>query len=69
MPQRATANDRLVHLPVTPPNPTSALHVAGSNSQHQRGLDRLEHERLPAGAIKVTYDIKSVSRQRQQASR
>jgi hypothetical protein len=34
----------------------------GRRFQYQRGLDRVEHHRLPAGAITVTYDIQSVSR-------
>ncbi len=39
----------LVHKPVTPPNPTNALAARTvRNSQHERGVDRLEHE-PPAG--------------------
>ena len=50
--------------PVTPPNADQrAARAARRQQQHQCGLDRVEHEpRLPAGAIKVTYDIQSVSR-------
>ena len=50
------------HLPVTPPNLGSALHVAGGNANTNAAWIASNTSRLPAGAIKVTYDIKSVSR-------
>jgi len=50
------------HLPITPPNTTSALHVAGGNANTNSGWIASNTNRLPAGAIKVTYDIQSVSR-------
>jgi OmcA/MtrC family decaheme c-type cytochrome len=49
------------HLPVTPPNEQSALHVAGGNSNTNAAWIASNTNRLPAGAIKVTHDIKSVS--------
>lgn len=50
------------HLPVTPPNQASALHVAGGNANTNSAWIASNTARLPAGAVKVTYDIKSVSR-------
>lgn len=52
----------LYHLPVTPPNLGSALHVAGGNANTNSAWIASNSSRLPAGAIKVTYDVKSVSR-------
>ena len=68
VPQGPTAH-RPRHLPVTPPNPNNALAVAGGERQHELGLDRLEHRSgCRPGAIKVSYEIKSVSLQRQPAA-
>jgi OmcA/MtrC family decaheme c-type cytochrome len=50
------------HLPVTPPNEASALHVAGGNTNTNAAWLASNTARLPAGAIIVTYDVKSVSR-------
>ncbi len=50
------------HLPVTPPNAGSALHVAGGNANSNSAWIASNPARLPAGAIAVSYDIKSVSR-------
>ncbi len=50
------------HLPVTPPNTGSALHVTGGNANTNAAWIASNTSRLPAGAIKVSYDIKSVSR-------
>jgi OmcA/MtrC family decaheme c-type cytochrome len=56
----------IVHLPVTPPNEKSFLHLAdGSGSANTNAAwiaSGGSVNRLPAGAIKVRYDIKSVSR-------
>ena len=52
----------IVHLPVTPPNTASALHVAGGSSNTNAAWLASNTTRLPAGAIKVTYEIQSVSR-------
>jgi len=50
------------HLPITPPNTESALHVAGGDSNTNAAWIASNINRLPAGAITVTYDIQSVSR-------
>ncbi len=50
------------HTPVTPPNTGSALHVTGGNANTNAAWIASNTSRLPAGAIKVSYDIKSVSR-------
>ncbi|MGB8328278.1 MAG: OmcA/MtrC family decaheme c-type cytochrome [Steroidobacteraceae bacterium] len=52
----------VVHLPVTPPNLKSALHVAGGNANTNSAWIASNTSRLPKDAIKVTYDLKSVSR-------
>ncbi|MBL8286894.1 MAG: OmcA/MtrC family decaheme c-type cytochrome [Rubrivivax sp.] len=52
----------VMHLPVTPPSTASALHVAGGNANTNAAWIASNTSRLPAGAVKVTYDIKSVSR-------
>ncbi len=52
----------VTHLPVTPPNLGSALHVAGGNANTNAAWIASNSSRLPAGAIKVTYDVKSVAR-------
>jgi OmcA/MtrC family decaheme c-type cytochrome len=61
-------NIDLVHLPVTPPNPQNSLDVPlvqgenTGNSNTNAAWIASNTSRLPAGAIKVSYDIKSVSR-------
>jgi OmcA/MtrC family decaheme c-type cytochrome len=55
-------NVDVVHTPVTPPNPASALHVAGGSANTNSAWIASNTSRLPAGAIKVTYEIQSVSR-------
>jgi len=50
------------HTPVTPPNTGSALHVAGGNANTNAAWVASNPNRLPSGAIRVTYDVKSVSR-------
>lgn len=52
----------LVHTPVTPPNPKNSLLVAGGSSNTNAAWIASNANRLPAGAIKVSYEIKSVSR-------
>ena len=49
------------HLPVTPPNEASSLHVAGGNANTNAAWIASNTSRLPAGAIKVSYDLKSVA--------
>jgi OmcA/MtrC family decaheme c-type cytochrome len=51
-----------VHLPVTPPNSESALHIAGGNANTNAAWIASNSSRLPAGAITVTYQVQSVSR-------
>jgi len=50
------------HLPVTPPNFASALHVNGGNTNTNSAWIASNTSRLPEGAVKVSYDVKSVSR-------
>ena len=49
------------HLPVTPPNKGSSLHVAGGNNNTNAAWIASNTSRLPEGAIKVSYEVKSVS--------
>ena len=57
-----TATDiDVYHLPVTPPNPGNALLLGGSNVNTNAAWIASNTSRLPAGAIKVSYDISSVS--------
>ncbi|HTS82527.1 MAG TPA: OmcA/MtrC family decaheme c-type cytochrome [Myxococcaceae bacterium] len=49
------------HRPVTPPSSGSALAVTGGNANTNAAWIASNPARLPAGAIAVTYDIKSVS--------
>jgi OmcA/MtrC family decaheme c-type cytochrome len=55
------ARNDLMHTPVTPPNLASALHVAGGNANTNAAWIASNTSRLPVGAIKVSYDIKSVA--------
>ncbi len=52
----------IYHIPVTPPNAGSALHVTGGNANTNAAWIASNTSRLPAGAIKVSYEIQSVSR-------
>jgi OmcA/MtrC family decaheme c-type cytochrome len=52
----------VTHLAVTPPNPANALLAGGTNANTNSAWIASNTSRLPAGAIKVTYDIQSVSR-------
>ena len=54
-------NIDIAHTPVTPPNPTNSLLAGGTNSNTNAAWIASNTSRLPAGAIKVSYDIKSVS--------
>ncbi len=49
------------HLPVTPPNPANSLLAGGTNSNTNAAWIASNTSRLPAGAVKVSYDLKSVS--------
>ena len=50
------------HLPVTAPSPANSLLLNGTNNNTNAAWIASNTSRLPAGAIKVSYDIKSVSR-------
>ncbi|MEO8280101.1 MAG: OmcA/MtrC family decaheme c-type cytochrome, partial [Ideonella sp.] len=52
----------LNHLPVTPPSPDNALLAAGTNANTNAAWIASNPARLPAGALTVSYDLKSVSR-------
>lgn len=51
----------LAHTPVTPPNAANSLLAGGTNANTNAAWIASNTSRLPAGAIKVSYDIKSVS--------
>ena len=52
----------MAHLPITPPNTGNALPSPAANANTNAAWIASNPNRLPAGAITVTYDIKSVSR-------
>jgi OmcA/MtrC family decaheme c-type cytochrome len=54
----------LAHIPVTPPNPNNALLLGGTNANTNAAwiASGASVNRLPPGAIKVTYEISSVTR-------
>jgi OmcA/MtrC family decaheme c-type cytochrome len=52
----------VAHLPVTPPAAGNALLVTGGNANTNAAWIASNSARLPEGAFKVTYDVKSVSR-------
>lgn len=52
----------LTHIPVTLPDPSNALLLGGTNAYTNAASVASNTNNLPAGAIKVTYDIKSVAR-------
>ncbi|MDE2371241.1 MAG: OmcA/MtrC family decaheme c-type cytochrome [Burkholderiales bacterium] len=49
------------HTPVTPPNPANVLLAGGTNANTNAAWLAGNTAHLPAGAIAVTYDLKSVS--------
>ncbi|MDP1900291.1 MAG: OmcA/MtrC family decaheme c-type cytochrome [Rubrivivax sp.] len=49
------------HIPVTPPNPLNSLLVAGGNNNTAAAYIAGNTKNLPAGAILVSYDLKSVT--------
>jgi OmcA/MtrC family decaheme c-type cytochrome len=60
----APGDPDLVHKPVTPPNPVNSLVVdtaAGGNSNTNSAWIASNPARLPAGAIKVEWDVASIS--------
>ncbi|MEI8159410.1 MAG: OmcA/MtrC family decaheme c-type cytochrome, partial [Burkholderiales bacterium] len=50
------------HVPVSPPNPANSLLLGGTNANTNAAWIASSSKSLPAGAIQVSYDIKSVSR-------
>ena len=50
------------HVAVTPQDMTSSMFQGGTNNNTNAAWIASNHDNLPEGAIKVTYDIKSVSR-------
>ena len=58
----ATSIEKVYHLPITPPNPANALAVSGGDSNTNAAWIASKTSNLPPGAIKVTYDVVSVSR-------
>jgi OmcA/MtrC family decaheme c-type cytochrome len=49
------------HIPVSPPNPANALLVAGGNNNTNSAWIANNSKNLPEGAIRIGYDVKSVS--------
>ncbi|HET8747233.1 MAG TPA: OmcA/MtrC family decaheme c-type cytochrome [Ramlibacter sp.] len=58
----ANSIEKVYHLAITPPNPQNSLAVAGGNNNTNAAWIASKLDNLPPGAIKVTYDVKSVSR-------
>ena len=58
----ATSIEKVYHVAVTPPNPASTMFLGGTNGNTNAAWLASRDSNLPAGAIKVTYDISSVSR-------
>jgi OmcA/MtrC family decaheme c-type cytochrome len=57
----APGDPDLVHKPVTPPNPAHSLLATGTNSNTNSAWIASNPARLPAGAIKVEWDVASIS--------
>ena len=58
----ATNIATVYHVPVAPPNPANILLSGGTNNNTNAASIASNWNNLPAGAIKVSYDISSVSR-------
>nr|WP_236599695.1 OmcA/MtrC family decaheme c-type cytochrome [Ramlibacter alkalitolerans] len=58
----ANSIEKVYHLAVTPPNPLNSLAIPGGNNNTNAAWIASKADNLPAGAIKVAYDVKSVSR-------
>lgn len=50
----------VVHKPISPPDKGSFFHVAGGNTRTNAAWVASNTSRLPAGAIKVAYEVKEV---------
>ncbi|MBI2316607.1 MAG: OmcA/MtrC family decaheme c-type cytochrome, partial [Betaproteobacteria bacterium] len=57
-----SASNSVYHLPVTPPNPNNGLVVAGGTYNTNAAWIAANRNNLPQGAIKVSYEIGSVSK-------
>ena len=57
-----TSIEKVYHIAVTPPNPASSLFAGGTNGNTNAAWIASNTDNPPAGAIKVSYDISSVSR-------
>ncbi|MBI4913495.1 MAG: OmcA/MtrC family decaheme c-type cytochrome [Acidobacteria bacterium] len=55
------ADIKTYHVPVAPPNTQSAWHVAGGSSNTNAGWIAAFPNNLPAGASRVTWEIKSLT--------
>ena len=51
----------LAHIPVTPPNSSNALLLGGTNANTNAAwiASGASVDRLPTGAIKVTYEVRA----------
>jgi OmcA/MtrC family decaheme c-type cytochrome len=58
----ATSIETVYHLPIVPPNPANALAVTGGDSNTNAAWIASKSTNLPPGAIKVSYEVASVSR-------
>jgi OmcA/MtrC family decaheme c-type cytochrome len=58
----ATSIKQVYHVAITPPNPANALVAGGTNNNTNAAWIASNVDNLPTGAIKVTYDVLSVSR-------
>ena len=56
----APGDPDVMHKPVTAPNKGSAFHVAGGDTRTNAAWVASNTARLPAGAIKVDYEVKEV---------
>ena len=55
----------LAHIPVTPPNASNSLLLGGTNSQHERGLDRLGRQRESPADRRHQGHVRSFEREPQ----
>jgi OmcA/MtrC family decaheme c-type cytochrome len=58
----AASIEKVYHVAITPPNPANSLAVTGGNNNTNSAWIATKDSNLPAGAIKVTYEVASVSR-------
>ena len=53
--------ETVYHVAITPPNPVNSLNTVGGNNNTNAAWIASNINNLPAGAVKVTYDVQSVS--------